>query len=158
MKKQVIFGVSALIGAVVGAITLQKTSKAEVNKIKAMSDKHLALYLMMNQWVRVKQEGKSLVDYLMRHDFKTIAVYGMSYAGECLIEEVRDSEIKIAYGIDRKADGIYSDISIVSPDDMLEDVDAVIVTAIFFMDEIEKNLSSKLSCPILSLEDILYEL
>lgn len=158
MKKQVISGVSAMVGAVIGAVAVQKASKEEVNKVKAMSDKHLALFLMMNQWVYVKQQGKSLVDYLVKHDFKTIAVYGMSYAGERLIEEIKDSEIKIAYGIDRKADGIYTDISIVSPDDKLEDVDAVIVTAIFFMDEIEKDLSSKLSCPILSLEDILYDM
>lgn len=158
MKKQLISGVSAMVGAAIGAVAVQKVSKEEVNKVKAMSDKHLALFLMMNQWVHVKQQGKSLVDYLVKHDFKTIAVYGMSYAGERLIEEVKDSEVKIAYGIDRKADGIYTDISIVSPDDKLEDVDAVVVTAIFFMDEIEKDLSSKLSCPILSLEDILYDM
>jgi len=42
-------------------------------------------------------------------------------------------------------------------DDSLEDVDVVIVTAITFFDEIETKLSEKLDCPIISLEDILYE-
>ena len=41
---------------------------------------------------------------------------------------------------------------------MLEAVDAVIVTPIFFMDEIEEMLSGKMDCPIVSLEDILYEI
>ena len=49
-------------------------------------------------------------------------------------------------------------MEVVSPEDGLREVDAVIVTSIFFMDEIEKALSVKLSCPVISLEDILYEL
>ena len=43
-------------------------------------------------------------------------------------------------------------------DDLLEEVDAVIVTAISFIDEIESTLSTKISCPIISLEDILYDM
>ncbi len=45
----------------------------------------------------------------------------------------------------------------ISPEDELPDVDAVIVTAITFFDEIEEKLTEKISCPVLSLEDILYE-
>lgn len=158
MKKQIISILSGLTGAAIGAIVMGKASSTESNKKKELSDKHLALFMMMNQWVRVKQEGKSVVDYLKQHNFTTIAVYGMSYAGERLVEEVKGSEIEVAYGIDKNAGGIYADIEVVTPDEHLEEVDAVIVTSIFFMDEIERDLSAKLSCPILSLEDILYEL
>ena len=63
----------------------------------------------------------------------------------------------IAYGIDQKADSIYSDVDIVSMDDNLESVDAVVVTAITFFKEIEEKLSEKVDCPIVSLENILYE-
>ena len=45
-----------------------------------------------------------------------------------------------------------------SIDDDLEEVDAVVVTAITFFDEIEEKLSQKIDCPIISLEDILYEI
>ena len=81
----------------------------------------------------------------------------MSYVGETLLGELKDSEIRIAYGIDQNADGIYTDVEIVSVDNDLEDVDAIVVTAITFFDEIEEKLSAKMSCPIISLEDILYE-
>ena len=60
-------------------------------------------------------------------------------------------------GIDQKADSIYSDVDIVTMADSLEEVDAVVVTAITFFDEIEEQLSGKLDCPVISLEDILYE-
>lgn len=128
------------------------------DKAQAMSEKHLALFLMMNQWVKVKQEGKNLSTYFSDNDYKKIAIYGMSYAGETLLEELRDSEVEVVYGIDKNADGIYADVDIVSLDDDLENVDAIVVTAITFFDEIEEKLSQKVNCPIISLEDVLYEI
>ena len=157
MKKGMIATLATLSGAAIGAAAVGKTVAGELEKAKNMSDKHLALFLMMNQWVKVKQEGKSLVTYLEKNDYKKIAIYGMSYAGETLLEEFRDSEVVVAYAIDRNADGIYTDVDVVSMEDELAPVDAVVVTAIAFFDEIEEKLSEKLDCPILSLEDILYE-
>lgn len=149
--------VSAITGAVFGAgIVGMVTGKAAV-KAGKMSDKHLALFLMMNQWVKVKQEGKHLADYFERKQYRKIAVYGMSYAGETLLEELKNTGITVAYGIDKKADAIYTDVEVVSMDDDLEKVDAIIVTAITFFDEIEEKLSKKMDCPIISLENILYE-
>ena len=110
----------------------------------------------MNQWVRVKQEGKDLSSYFVKHGYKRIAIYGMSYAGETLVNELKDSEIELAYGIDRR-NGLYSFIDILSVDELLPEVDAVVVTAITFFDEIEEMLSEKIACPIISLEDILHE-
>ena len=80
----------------------------------------------------------------------------MSYAGETLVNELKDSEIEAVYGIDRKV-GIYSYIDVLSVDEPLPEVDAVVVTAITFFDEVEETLRDKVSCPIISLEDILYE-
>ena len=81
----------------------------------------------------------------------------MSFAGETLIDELKNSAIEVVYGIDKRANSLYADVDIVSIEDSLEDVDAVIVTAITFFDEIEEKLSDKLDCPIISLEDILCE-
>ena len=159
MKKEILSAfVGAVLGMAGGAGIVLKAEVKERFALKELSDKHLALFMMMNQWVRVKQEGKSVADYLKRNNFTTVAVYGMSYVGERFIKEVKNSKIQVAYGIDRNAGGIYADIEVVTPDDHLKEVDAVIVTSIFFMNEIERALSAKLSCPILSLEDILYEL
>lgn len=63
----------------------------------------------------------------------------------------------MAYGIDKKPDSIYTDVDIVWVEDSLEEVDAVVVTAITFFDEIEEKLAAKLDCPIISLEDVIYE-
>lgn len=157
MKKGISSVLSALAGAAVGAGATAKKIGDSTKKAQTMSDKHLALFLMMNQWVAVKQEGKHLAEYFERNNYHTIAIYGMSYAGERLLEELKDSGITVKYGIDKNADGIYSVIKMVTMKEELEAVDAVVVTPIFFFDEIEQELSKKMNCPILSLEDILYE-
>lgn len=157
MKKIGISVVSAIAGAALGAGAAMKTSLSKTQKAQSMSDKHLALFLMMNQWVKIKQEGRNLASYFDKQDYKRIAIYGVSYAGETLIDELKGTDIIIAYGIDKNADSIYADVDIVSMEDVLDEVDAVVVTAITFFDEIETKLSEKLDCPILSLEDILYD-
>lgn len=157
MKKGIVSLLSIGVGAAIGATTVGKKAGNEKAKIQKMSDKHLDLFLLMNQWVRVKQEGKKLATYFEANGYKKIAVYGMSYVGETLLNELKGSSIEVAYGIDKNADGIYSEIDIVSVDDDLESVDAVVVTAITFFDEIEKMLSAKVNCPIISLEDVIYE-
>lgn len=156
MKKGVVSVLSMLAGGIAGAGAIGKISMEKAGKIQAKSDKHLALFLMMNKWVKVKQEGKNLSSYFMEHGYKRIAIYGMSYAGETLISELKDSDIELAYGIDQKK-GLYSYIDILSLDENLPEVDAVVVTAITFFDEIEEALAEKVSCPIISLEDILCE-
>lgn len=157
MKKGVISILSLLTGAAAGAGAVGKLQGDKIKKAKEMSGKHLALFLMMNQWVKVKQEGKNLYSYFEINGYKKIAVYGMSYAGETLINELKGTGVEVAYGIDKKAYSLYADVDIVTMNDELEEVDAIVVTAITFFDEIEEQLSEKVECPIISLEDILYE-
>lgn len=157
MKKGVVGALSLLAGAAGGAIATGKVLGDNVDKWQKMSDKHLALFLMMNQWVKVKQEGKNLASYFEKEGYKEIAVYGMSYAGETLVDELAETNVKIKYAIDKNADNLYADVDVVSPDEELETVDAIVVTSITFFDEIEAKLSEKVDCPVVSLEDILYE-
>ncbi len=158
MKKSLISVLSAVTGAAVGAGAVGKKLSQKAKRAKFMSDKHLSLFLMMNQWVKVKQEGKNLASYFEQNEYQKIAIYGMSYAGETLVEELKDSNIEVKYGIDKNADSMYTDVDVLTIEDDLESVDAIVVTAITFFDEIEEKLSEKMDCPIISLEDILYEI
>ncbi len=157
MKKPVLSILSALTGAAIGAGAMGKASKDRLNIVRSYRDKHLALFLMMNEWVKVKQQGKNLADFFVKNGYKKIAIYGMSYAGETLVDELNGSEVTVAYGIDKNADSLYADVEIVSMEDDLEEVDAIVVTAITFFDEIEEKLAEKVDCEIISLEDVLYE-
>jgi len=157
MKSGVSAVLSALAGGIAGAVVAGREKNKEIKKVQGYAEKHLALYQMMNQWVKVKQEGKCLASYFEKYGYKKIAVYGMSFAGETLLDELKNTDILAAYGIDKNAAAIYADVDIVLPEGHLDEVDAVVVTAVTFFDEIEEQLGKKLHCPIISLEDILYE-
>lgn len=161
MKKGVVSILSMLVGVttgtVTGAVGVGKIMGKRIDEKEQMSDKHLALMLLLNQWLITKQEGKSIVDFFHRESIKSIAIYGMSYVGERLYDELKDTDIEVKYAIDKNADVIYADIDIVTPDDELKLVDAIIVTPVFYFESISEILEQKTKIPILSLEDILYE-
>lgn len=158
MKKSVIF--STIAGAITGALTssmlVYKKQKKVIDRKTEHQAKMKEFYELLIAWLTLKQENKSLSDYFTKNNYKTVAIYGMKELGERLLEELQGSEIEIKYIIDRNADEIYSDLDIYTPDDELEDVDVVVVTAIHYFDEIEAEMSNKMSCPIISLEDVIY--
>lgn len=157
MKKGLAFALSTLAGAALGAGAVEKMKRDRLDEVQELSGRHLALFLMMNQWVKVKQKGINLSLYFEKNNYKKIAIYGMSYVGETLLDELKGTGTEVAYGIDRNAESIYADVDIVTMSDDLQPVDAVVVTAITFYDEIEAQLSKRLDCPIISLEDMLQE-
>jgi len=124
-------------------------------KTKELADKHLALYMLMNEWVKVKQENKSIADYFESCGYKRIAIYGMNYVGETLLSELRYTNVQVVIGIDNNASDLYTDINVVTPDKFAEEVDAIIVTPVFYYDEIVEALEKKTSCPIISIKNVI---
>ena len=138
------------VGAAAGGAAAGKVSSKKINELMEGHKKVHELYMAFDQWLRIRQEGKTLAEYFEKNNYKTAAIYGM--------KELKDSDITVSYIIDKNADSIYADVDVVTPDDELGPVDVIVVTAIYYFDEIEENLSGKIDCPIVSLEDILYEI
>lgn len=158
MKKGAAVILLMLVSAMGGAFMTSKMRRKETANWKTLSDKHLALLQLLNQWMLTKQRGKSIVDYFHDHDIKCIGIYGMSYVGECLVEELKNTDIEVKYAIDQKRDGIYVDVDVVSMDEELEKVDAIIVTPITSFHDIYEKLSRKVDDQIISLDEIIYAL
>ncbi len=161
MKKGAGSVVSTLVGMAAGAVAGGvATGSASSKKIKQLVDGHAKvheLYMAFDQWLRIRQEGKTLVGFFERNNYKTVAIYGMKELGERLYDELQGSDITVKYIIDKNADTIYADVDVVTPDDELEPVDVIVVTAIYYFDEIEEMLGGKVDYPVISLEDVLYE-
>ena len=135
----------------------EKWYRKRIEKAWTMSGKHLSLFMMMNRWVDIKQQGKNLKTFFEKEGYRTIAIYGMGYAGNRLVKELESSEIEVKYAIDRNMD-TYTEVKLCSMEEELEAVDAIIVTPVFFYRSIKKELEEKIDAPIISLEDILYEM
>ena len=158
MKKSIVSVMTTLMGTAVGAgVVTYKKIKRQESDFKVIK-KNEAILKMFNQWLILKQEGKTIDKYFIDNGFHRIAIYGMSYAGERLIDDLKGTEVEVAYGIDRNADRIFSEVEIVNIDDSFQPVDAVVVTAIYNFDEIEEKLCDQVDCPIISLEDVIYEI
>lgn len=159
MKKPSIISILGTIAILtISNCIIYKKGKKKQTELAELADKHKDLFLMMNQWVKTKQEGKSIDSYLKNKGYKKIAIYGMSFVGETLLRELKRSEIEVKYGIDKNAKGIYADVNLVTLEDSFDEVDAIVVTAISYFDEIRKSISKKIDCDIVSLENILYDL
>ena len=158
MKK----GISALLGmaagAVAGGIAVGTGFSKKLCEKSEKGAKVHELYMAFDQWLQIRQQGKTLAEYFTRNGYKTVAVYGMKELGERLCDELKGTGVTVSYAIDRNADAIYADVDVVAPDGELAEVDVIVVTAITYFDEIEEMLREKMDCPIISLEDILYEL
>lgn len=112
---------------------------------------------MMNQWLILGQEGKRLDRYLKDCDWCKIAIYGMSIYGRHIIRELSDTECIVIYAIDRKGMDDYRGVKVLKPTDFLPEVDVVINSVIHEHERIVEDIKSIIQCPIVSLEDVVFE-
>lgn len=132
-----------------------------ISKYKDKSQKFEELYLVVVQWLIIKQMGDSLENYFIKKGIKKIAIYGIGILGELLIDELKNSRIEVCYAIDKNVqmtigNRVYSSVNIFKPTDELPLVDAVVVTAVHFYDDIKATLIKKYDCPIISLAEVVY--
>ncbi len=149
IKGGLLFAGVILSGSILGRNSFQAQSIGDSNK-------YWQSYLMMNEWVQLRQKGRNLSEFFEARGFKNIAIYGMHHTGITLQNELDGTGINICYGIDANAESIYSDIDVKKPSDDLPSVDAIIVTPIYYFVEIEEKLEEKVTCPILSLDDVVF--
>lgn len=157
MKKGLVATVASIIGMAVGAGVSSKLAGKTISAKAEKIEKFKNYYGMLNQWLLIRQEGKTLQEYLIRNNYKKIAIYGMGEMGNRLNDELKDSGVKVEYAVDKDAAGVYSELNVVDPEEEFAEVDAIIVTATFAYESIREILERKVDFPIISLEDVVFE-
>lgn len=109
------------------------------------------------RWMLLKEENKTLADYLSKYSIKTVAIYGMGMMGHHVLTELEKSCLEIKYIVDRRSEQNNPKYKIISPDDEFAEVDALIITPVGYFEEIYNDIKSKTQAKIFSLEEILYE-
>lgn len=130
-----------------------KRYKMKLKKEQDYGKKMNSYYMLLNKWMLIKQQGKSLADYFHKKGIASVAIYGYKELGERVYDELKETDIDVKYIIDQNM-YISTEIDKYSPDDELPLVDAVIVTVIYSFDEIEDALCENVDCPIISLEEV----
>ena len=112
---------------------------------------------MMNQWLILKQEGKSIGNYLDKRGNHTVAVYGMALYGRHIIRELQGTDIVVAYGMDRKKMNAYKGIEVLQPIGELPYVDVIINSVIHDHINVKNTLANITNIPVLCLEDVVFD-
>ena len=148
----------AIIGILlfVLAITIRLLSKADkdIDASLLKATKFSYMFSVMNQWIQALHAGKSMERYLVGAGYRRIAIYGICNIGERLFEELAETEITIAYAIDKNREISNCDINVYKPTDELPPVDVVIVTTALYFYFIKSQLQEKIMCPIISIEEL----
>lgn len=120
-------------------------------------NKYQKQLFLMTQWKKLNKQRKFVDSFLKQKNIYSVAIYGMGYIGRALTEELQSKHIEVKYGIDKDVlDNEY--LSIIRPQDKLEEVDAIIITVVSEYESIINVLKDKIKCQFFSLEDIIYSM
>ena len=111
---------------------------------------------LMDRWLALHQKHIMVEEFFVKYHYKRIAIYGMGVLGRRLYEELKGSEIKVEYFIDKYIDKandlgcrVYRD------NEPLPKVDAVVNTVVLDWQPIVSSLSQLLQCEVIPIQDVL---
>lgn len=150
MKKGLAAALSVGVGASIGAYLFKKFGKRK----NVNTNKYWYYYETLNRWLELKNNGHSLDEFFLKNNYKEIAIYGIGHIGIRLYEELKNSSIKVLYGIDGGIGLLNDEIEICSPEGEFKPVDVIVVTALHAYKDIEQNLLKKTNIKVISLEEV----
>jgi len=117
----------------------------------------------MKRWMENRNEGKKISDYFAENKFFHISVYGAGDLGRLFYEEIRNSEIRVDYFVDRNAEALkfIYDIPVILPIDICKqkNTDIMVITPVGSYDSIVETLFNNYpEIGTISLKDIMYEM
>lgn len=151
--------VGIIIGMFLGVIVVNSILRKKhftelLNKEKQIS-KFKIYYNLLNKWLYLKEKNRSVDGYFEERKYKKIAIYGVGEMGKRLHNELKYTNLEVAFFIDSKGEG-YDGVKIYRSTDVLPnvDVDVVVISVAYAVYEIAEELCEKFKCPIVSIEDV----
>lgn len=155
--RKIASGVLRLLAAYMAGVGTGKISAAVKGSVREKADKFSSYYTILNEWMKIRESGRSLAEFFLDRGIRTIAVYGIADMGRHLQKELEGSGVEVTYAIDRNAGNVRAAVHVYSLEEELPLVDAVVVTVTYDFDHIRKMLKQRVKCPIISLEDIVLD-
>lgn len=121
--------------------------------------KYMLFYKVLIRWLKAKQDGKDIACCLKSWGIESVVIYGYADLGKLLYEDLLQSNVEVVGIFDKR------DIKSTNPDLSIQytlksnvKADAVLVTAIYYYDEIKAELETLGYKNILSLQEIVERL
>lgn len=82
----------AMFGFLLGALLIWRFADKAIQEQGKSLTRTRSYYEVLNQWVRLKNEGKQIEEFFEDNNYKTIAIYGYAELGHRLHEELVNSK------------------------------------------------------------------
>lgn len=123
---------------------------------KALLYRKSSFYQFLSQWMQLKLEGGSVAEKLLQNGYRKIAIYGAGKHGKFLHQDLKDSEVLVAYFIDRNRDNVQNiEIPVYTLDEELPLVDAIVVSPYLEFQTICQDLERICSYRMLALNELI---
>ena len=93
---------------------------------------------------------------MINQNIHKIAIYGCGAFSRHLIAELNKTNIEVLYMVDKREMESFENIKVVSPDNIADDVDLIIVTPFLEYTEISTNEKKHTNIPCMSLYELIY--
>lgn len=120
---------------------------------KKMSDKHLKIVKLMDNWLSLRQKDISLIRYFEGQNLSSIAIYGLGHIGLRLLKEVEESKI-VKFAIDKRKMEVC--VPVKNVDEELDLVDAIVITTVDDYEEVITMLKEKNNCKLIRFDEIIH--
>ena len=94
-------------------------------------------------------------DYLIDRGYRKVAIHGYGFLGKQLLGRLRNCELEVSYVLDRNAKYLDCEVPILTIDDSLPSVDAVIVTMIDGEKDVVDKLQIIVGVDVITLRGVL---
>lgn len=121
--------------------------------LESETQKFKLFYHVMSRWM-LGGDG-SIVGKLAEKNVKTYVIYGYAELGKILRKQLETAGFRLLYVLDKKAMPPIDGIKFCRPQTGLPDADIIIVTAVYYYEEIKNELSEMGYRNICSLLDLL---
>lgn len=127
-----------------------------------MNDKWHMMSLCMDQWMKLREQEVTIMNYFEERGAHSAGVYGYGILGRHFVWEAERSgwRVGIEWILDRRADTIVAaPYPVYRPETIktLSEPDLIVVCAISDFDEIEAFVSARMCLPVVSLKTIIEE-
>lgn len=125
-----------------------------------MRERYFSYYKITNQWLKNRNKKNNVSEYFKHNNIGTIAIYGTGEMGMRLYEELKETDIRISFFVDKncKKNQYIEKKPVISLDEIEEydDVDAIVITPIYNFELIEENFVYKnINSIIISLQEVI---
>lgn len=156
MKKRMVAGVMSTASFAVGFVLGGKILVNMINDYKKRMERNYSNMILFNDWLEFLYSGGSIEQYFRDNDYKKIMIYGNGYIGKRLEQALVGSEIEVAVVMDKSAVADRNNtIKIIGTDSEIPNVDCIVITPIYYYDDIYAMLREKSNIPIVSIQTII---